>query len=103
MSAERVKSMLVVRGTDGRNDWIEHYKAANTQVQTAEIYRSESIEPNDTVIEQLNALMSTNEHVVLVVGSISEFNGLNEWLSRDNSGRSALKIWMQTLPTVVPR
>lgn len=100
MSSDRVRSLLVVRGTEGRTDWIERYQAAGTRVKCSQVYRSEALTPHQTVLDQLNALMSAQLKPVLVVGSISEFNGLNEWLT--DRARGPLRAWMQALPTIVP-
>jgi uroporphyrinogen-III synthase len=100
MDPSQVQSMLVVRGTDSRNDWIESYRSAGTRVDTVEIYQSEPVVPDASVSQKLGELMDGQTNSVLVVGSISEFKSLNDWLSGEANG--ALRTWIQALPTVVP-
>jgi len=100
MDPSQVQSMLVIRGTDGRNDWIEAYRAAGTRVETAQIYQSTPVVPDASIARQLENLIAGKEKPVVVVGSVAEFNGLNEWLGGD--AKAALRTGMQALPTIVP-
>ncbi len=100
MRSDAIRSMLVVRGTGGRSDWIENYRSAGVRVDLAEIYRSEAVTPPSAIREKLTALMKDKQSPVVIVGSMSEFNALNEWLGSADS--SALRHWLQARSTIVP-
>lgn len=96
-----IKSMLVVAGKQARTDWIEAAAAADISCTTVAVYESQLQPPGSLAYEQLNRLRSQNAAAVLVVGSVSEFQGLQQWLAMFGDGQQML-AWLQLQPTIAP-
>ena len=101
MQSGVIKSMLVVAGTQARTDWIAAAVAADIACTTVAVYRGERQPPDALAYGQLNRLRSENAAAVLVVGSVSEFQGLLHWLATLGDGQQML-AWLQLQPTVAP-
>ncbi|MGB7301417.1 MAG: uroporphyrinogen-III synthase [Burkholderiaceae bacterium] len=95
-----IESLLVIRGQQGRTDWIESYQQAGVRVTCVPIYRSQLIAPSSQVTDTLSNLICNGAAAVIVVGSVSEFTALLHWLTAANDKR--LLGWMQNQLTVVP-
>ncbi len=79
MTADLVRSIVVVRGRQGRDDWIEGCRARGLTVSTVCLYERLALEPAQAESERLTALAATDESALIMVTSVAHARQLCSW------------------------
>lgn len=96
MQAPAAKTVLVIRGEQGRQDWINACRATGTSIRVLSLYRQQPVQPDPGALRAVSALASTDQKALIMVTSVGLAARLIDWPVDDVCFR-----WLRQQPCMV--
>ncbi|MGH1358539.1 MAG: uroporphyrinogen-III synthase [Burkholderiaceae bacterium] len=96
MRADALQSILVIRGLQGRDDWIDSYRKQAVSVTVACLYERQSLTPQDQEVTALERLAQSDQPTLVLVTSVAHAGQLCAW-----STGKPFESWLRQQPCMV--